>query len=365
MNWSLYLGRYAGIKVFIHWTFSLLLLWIAISGISQGQSTNQILWTILFILAVFGCVTLHEFGHALMAKRFNFKTKYITLLPIGGLAQMEKLPDDPRQELLVAIAGPLVNVAIALALFPFIGSAAIDTEELSSISLANFPVYLFTVNIILAVFNLLPAFPMDGGRVLRALLSFKMDRAKATRIAAGLGQFMALGFVFAGLFYNPFLVLIGIFIFLGAQAENNMVQHQSQLRGYLVEDVLMTDFHVLSPDDPLSKPANLLLDSQSTDFIVTQDAKIVGILSRSELIRGLSQQGKDGKVSQAMNTTFKTITAKEALEEIYLEMKSTGQSILPVVEGSQLVGILDAENISEFLLIKDAMAQNIEDRVSV
>lgn len=365
MNWSLYLGKYAGIKVFLHWTFSLLLLWIAISGISQGQSTMQILWTMGFILAVFLCVLLHEFGHALMAKRFHFKTKYITLLPIGGLAQMEKLPDDPKQELWVAIAGPMVNIVIAGILLVFLPSIDnFDPETFTAIGPDNFFVFLFSVNLILALFNLLPAFPMDGGRVLRALLSFKLPREQATRVAAGIGQFMAILFVFAGLFYNPFLVLIGIFIFLGAQAENNMVQSQSQLRGYVVSDVLMKDFPVLAPEDRLNKPAKLLLDSQATDFVVMENKQVVGILSRSQLIKGLSEQGNEGKVADAMIRDFKLLKPDQPLEEVYLEMRSTGQHILPVMDGNTLVGILDTENISEFILIKEAIAAGM-DRVAV
>jgi Zn-dependent protease len=365
MNWSLYLGKYAGIKVYLHWTFSLLLLWIAISGISQGQSSMQIFLTIGFILAVFFCVLLHEFGHALMARRFHFKTKYITLLPIGGLAQMEKLPDDPKQELWVALAGPLVNIIIAGLLLPFLPNLeSIAPESINMVSPGNFLLFLFSVNLILALFNLLPAFPMDGGRVFRALLSFKLSRAQATRLAAAIGQFMAILFVFAGLFYNPFLVLIGIFIFLGAQAENNMVQSQSQLKGFLVKDVLMKDFPVLSPEDPLSKPTNLLLDSQSTDFVVMDKDQIVGILSRSELIRGLHDKGSDGKIAEVMVKEFKHLTPDQALEEVYLEMRSTGQSILPVIQNGELLGILDTENISEFILIKEAMAA-VHQRVHV
>jgi Zn-dependent protease/CBS domain-containing protein len=365
MNWSLYLGKYAGIKVFLHWTFSLLLLWIAISGITQGQTTIQILWTMGFILAVFMCVLLHEFGHALMARRYHFKTKYITLLPIGGLAQMEKLPDDPKQELWVAIAGPLVNIVIAGILLLFLPSLVdFDPETLTAIGPDNFFVFLFSVNLILALFNLLPAFPMDGGRVLRAILSFKLPREQATRIAAGIGQFMAIVFVFAGLFYNPFLVLIGIFIFLGAQAENTMVQSQSQLKGFVVKDVLMQDFPILSPNDTLKRPSNLLLDSQATDFVVVQDEALVGLLSRSELIRGLSEWGTEGKVADVMIKEFPRLSLNQALEEVYLEMRSTGHNILPVMDGNKLLGILDTENISEFILIKEAMAAGIK-RVSI
>lgn len=365
MNWSLYLGKYAGIKVFIHWTFSLLVLWIAISGITQGQSASQIGWTMIFILAVFACVTFHEFGHALMAKKYNFKTKYITLLPIGGLAQMEKLPDNPRQELAVAIAGPMVNIVIALLLYPFVKIQEMDTEAIAILGSDTFLFYLFSVNIILALFNLLPAFPMDGGRVLRALLSFRMPRNEATRIAAGIGQFMAIGFVFLGLFYNPFLVLIGIFIFLGAQAENSMVQSQSLLKGFFVKDVLMSDFQKVSPYDTLAIPTRQLLNSQATDFIVMEGDDLKGILSRGELIKGLSEQGKDARVADVMNAEFRTLSPEQPLEEVFLEIKTKNQNILPVLDEGKLIGVVDSENISEFILVKEAIRNSQADRIPV
>lgn len=356
MKWSLYLGKYSGIKVFIHWTFSLLLLWIAISDVRSGQTNVQIGWTMLFILAVFLCVTLHEFGHALMAKRFNFKTKYITLLPIGGLAQMEKLPDDPKQELLVAIAGPMVNVVLAIILGFVVSDFSMEVENLMTIGSHNFLVYLVTVNIVLAVFNMIPAFPMDGGRVLRALLSFKFKREKATQIAASLGQFIAILFVFLGLFYNPFLVLIGIFIFLGAQAENSMVQTQSVLKGFTVKDVMMTDFSKLQASDPLSKATQSLLDSQNTDFVIMDDNdQFVGILSRNELIQGISLLGVEAPIAGALPDTYISLTADQALEEVFPNMKVKGQGLLPVMNGQQLIGVVNSENVMEFILIREAM----------
>jgi Zn-dependent protease len=355
MKGSLFIGKFAGIRVFIHWTFTILLLWIAISGMSRGQNVSEIGWTFLFIFAVFACVTLHEFGHALAAKRYNFKTKHITLLPIGGLAQMEKLPDNPKQELVVAIAGPMVNVVIALLLFPLVYTQEFTQESLSSINPGNFLIYLFIVNIILAVFNMLPAFPMDGGRVLRALLSFKLPREKATQVAASLGQFMAMVFVLLGLFYNPFLVLIGIFIFLGAQAENSMVQSQSFLKGYFVRDVLMRDFASLQMNDRLSTATSILLNSQSTDFVVFDKDEFIGILSRNELLKGLSELGADAEISKVVNRDMRILKLDQALEEIYPEMKVKGQNLLPVMESDKLIGVLDSENLMEFILVKEAM----------
>ncbi|HNN00722.1 MAG TPA: site-2 protease family protein, partial [Turneriella sp.] len=221
MRWSIPIGEFRGIKVYIHWTFFLLLTWIGLSSYRAAQNTEQALLTVAYIITLFGCVVLHEFGHALTARRFGIVTRDITLFPIGGMARMEKMPEKPMQELLVAIAGPMVNVVIAAGLFAYMHFSP-------TVYLIEFPKgpmtpdlflpTLFLVNVLMAVFNLIPAFPMDGGRILRALLALKFERTRATQIAANLGQVIAIGFVFVGLFYNIWLVFIGIFIYLGAGA---------------------------------------------------------------------------------------------------------------------------------------------------
>src|SRR5215203_4058606 len=218
MKWSLYLGKISGIKIFIHWTFLILIGWIFLMHAQAGNDLSEGLWGVIFILALFACVVLHELGHALTAKRFKIVTRDITLYPIGGIASMESLPDKPGQELLVALAGPAVNVVIAAGLWIYMQSADLmpDLTKLkSSDEIQNVPFVfnLFAANVVLVVFNLIPAFPMDGGRVLRAILAFKMDRTKATRIAATIGQFMAMIFVFFGFFFNFWLVFIGLFVF--------------------------------------------------------------------------------------------------------------------------------------------------------
>jgi len=209
---SLQLGSYAGIRVQVHWTFWLLIVWIILRELFYGNSVESMLWSSAFILVLFLCVVLHEFGHALTARRFGINTEKITLLPIGGVASLEDMPEDPKQELLVAIAGPLVNVAIAMILYPFVSletyinqSPEELQQSLGTIQAANFLFYLFSANTMLVLFNMLPAFPMDGGRVLRAILSLKLNRVMATRIASGVGQFLAMIFFFIGIFYNPIL----------------------------------------------------------------------------------------------------------------------------------------------------------------
>ena len=263
MKANLNLGRISGIKIKIHWTFFFLIAWIVFEELKQGGNTKTVLFNVAFILAVFLCVVLHELGHALMAKRFGIKTEKITLLPIGGMASLEKLPESPKQELLVVIAGPLVNVVIAVLLYyivPVQGYMHLNFttafETLMSFTLQNFLFFLFIVNVALVVFNMIPAFPMDGGRILRALLAIRIGRARATEIAARLGLMIAALFFLVGLLYNPFLIFIALFIFLGAFGENRVVQHLELLDGHMVEEAMLIDITTFKPKDSIGSVVN-------------------------------------------------------------------------------------------------------------
>jgi CBS domain-containing protein len=215
-------------------------------------------------------------------------------------------------------------------------------------------------NLVLALFNLIPAFPMDGGRVLRALLSFQMPRPKATRIAASIGQFLAIGFVFIGLFYNPFLLLIGFFIFLGAQAESNFAQTRSLLQGYSVEDVVMTRYRTLHPEDEIGKAVDLLLDGQSTAFLVESDGEVKGSLSRQEMIKALASYGKSARIGDIMRTEIRELSADEPLEEVYTYFQEHRDALLPVVKQGKLIGVLDKDNIHEFIMVHNAVGTDDE-----
>ena len=342
MKWSLNLGRIAGIKVSVHWTFMILLIWIFILHYRLEQDMMQGILGVVFILALFLCVTLHEFGHALTAKRFDIDTKSITLLPIGGLARLEKFPEKPMQELLVAIAGPLVNLVIGI--FIFLALLAFNSFpsfseplDLMNFSGVGFWYNLLFANMILAIFNLIPAFPMDGGRILRALLLFKFERGTATKIAAGIGQFLAIGFVFLGLYANIFLVFIGIFIYLGAGAEAEMEMTKTSLTGYKVKDILMKHFARLSPQDNLGKAVKLLLDGQAHDFVIVEDGKVLGILSRNDLIKGLSENGNSSPVTDVMETDFLSLDPEMPLQEVHQQILVQSISVVPVVRKGELL----------------------------
>jgi Zn-dependent protease/CBS domain-containing protein len=362
MKYSLSLGRIAGIQIFVHWTFLILIGWIVYINLKQGMGTVDIFWSVLFILTLFACVTFHELGHALAAKRYNIKTRNITLLPIGGLAQLESIPEKPKEELVVALAGPLVNIMIAVFLYPFVKLSpnVIEEMDLSRLSHHNFLFSLMVVNVWLAVFNMIPAFPMDGGRVFRALLSFKFDRHIATRIAASVGQLLAVGFVFIGFFINPFLVFIGIFIFLGAQAEAQFAEAKSLLKGYTVANALMRDVPLLRPDDTIEHSSDELLATQNRNFIVADETGVVGTLNRDEIIKALREGKAKNSVAEAMSRDFMKLDIQTPLEDAWTKMQTNKKSAAPVFSAGQLIGMMDTENVAEFLMISEALRKNEE-----
>jgi len=362
MKGSLNLGRYFGIPVSIHWSFVLILIFFAWKGLASGLSNEATLYFLGFILLLFFCVLLHEFGHALTARRFGIKTHSIVLLPIGGVASLEKMPDNPKEELLVALAGPAVNVVIALLLYPFADMSLLFPDDMENFVMfkAELPfalTYLFFVNVTLVLFNMLPAFPMDGGRVLRAILSFSMPAHKATRIAARIGQFIAIGFILVGLFmpgFNPFIIIIGLFIFLGAKSESDFKQKEFYLKGYKVRDVMLTQFEIMQSHQTLGEAVALLLKGQSKDFLIFDSEKYVGVLDRESLLAALSEKGKEANVMLASQLA-PIISPQDDLNEVFLLANKSTVKMWPVMEDGKLVGALDFENIMEFLMVKGVL----------
>lgn len=357
MKGSFKLGNIVGIGIFIHWTFSLLIAYIIFSNYRAGYTTEQIVWSVIFILSIFITVFLHELGHALAAKKFNIKTKDITILPIGGLARLDRIPEKPSEELVVAIAGPLVNIVLAVitGLFITVPNLKELTVQLEGgVNQSNFFLNFFIVNIWLSIFNLIPAFPMDGGRVLRALLAMTFERHIATNIAARIGQILAVGFVILGFYSNPFLIFIGIFIILGAQAEAQYTQTKSTLAGYKVKDVLMRDYKVIDKDETIKKAVQILLNGQSKNFLITENSLPIGTLSRDEIIKALSEKGESEIIENVMSKDLIFLNANTPLEEAYQKGLANHTSLMLVMENNQLIGTLDTENILEFIMIKDA-----------
>lgn len=361
MKWSLKLGSFAGIRVYVHWTFLLLLAWILFSSLGHGRSWAEAWSGVGFILALFGCVLLHEFGHALTARHYGIRTQDITLLPIGGLARLERLPENPRHELWVTLAGPAVNVVIAgllLAILVF----AYQVNEFFQVQLfaGNFLLRLMWVNVLLGLFNLLPAFPMDGGRVLRALLSMRLGRARATRVAANIGQMMAILFGIAGFFGNPMLFFIAIFVYLGAEAEAQSVETTSFLGGLTVRDAMLTRFRTLTAEASLDTAIHELLAGSQQDFPVVADGQVRGILRRNDLVDALARGARTASVAEVMCQECRTVAATDPLEQTLEHMRRDGCPTLAVLDENKLVGLLTLENIGELVMVKSAVAKRAE-----
>jgi Zn-dependent protease/CBS domain-containing protein len=356
MKWQWKLGRFAGIDVYVHATFLLLIGWVGYNYWREYQDWNRVFIGILFILALFVCVVLHEYGHALTARKYGIKTRDITLYPIGGVARLERLPDRPIEELWVALAGPAVNVVIAALLIAYLALTN-GLTSITAISLAqgSFFERLMAVNIYLVLFNLIPAFPMDGGRVLRALLALKLDYVQATQIAATIGQGIALLFGFIGLFTNSFLLFIALFVWIGAAQEASMVQVRHSLGGIPITRAMQTDFQVLSPSDTLARVVELILAGSQQDFPVVENGRVVGILDRDTFISALSKNAQNTSVAEVIHRNVPEIDSHDMVEKALMRLQESGSKTLPVTHGGRLVGLITAENITEFLMIRSAL----------
>jgi Zn-dependent protease/CBS domain-containing protein len=359
MAWSWNVGQIAGIRIYLHWTFLLLVAWIFGSYVAQGQTIPVALVGVGFILCIFVCILLHELGHALTARRYGIKTKDIILLPIGGVARLERMPEQPLQELAVAAAGPAVNVVIAVVL----GAILLAFYDLRSLAMdpttkGSFLLNLVSVNLFLVIFNLIPAFPMDGGRMLRALLAMRMPYQRATNIAASIGQFLAIGFAFVGLFWlgNPMLLFIALFVYLGAGAEARLTEVRTLLRDVPVRDAMISRFHTLRSDDPLQRAVDELLAGWQTDFPVVDDGVFLGMLRRADLAEALQQGGPASPVSEAMQTDCPSLTNRDLLERVMGTLQTDNCTTLPVLENGRLVGLLTNQNLGELMMVRSALS---------
>jgi Zn-dependent protease/CBS domain-containing protein len=357
MGWSWKIGKLAGIDLYMHATFALLIVWVGVSSWFASRSMADMAESIGFILALFGCVVLHELGHALMARRYGIPTRDITLLPIGGVARLERMPDDPRQELAVAAAGPLVNVVIAAILLAVITLGHL-WQPLEQVGVAQGSILqrLLIANIWLVLFNLIPAFPMDGGRILRALLATRMPYLRATQIAAGLGQGFAFLFGFAGLFYNPLLVFIALFVWIGAAEEAAATQMRVAFAGTPVQAAMITDFRTLTTTSTLGDGVRLVLDGHQQDFpVVNETGEIAGMLLRSDLLAGLSLHGADYPVTSVMRTNCTIATSTDMLEGVFRKLSQEECRTVPVIDGGRFRGLVTMDNVAEFFMIQNAL----------
>lgn len=355
MGWSTKLGRIAGIDLYVHATFPLLFIWVGFVYWLQTGTVEGVLFGLSFIAVLFVCVVLHEYGHALTARRYGIGTRNITLLPIGGLALLERMPKEPGQEIVVALMGPAVNVAIAALLFLIVGFPGGGEEVMAPTLLpVNFLQSILYANIFLAVFNMIPAFPMDGGRVLRAALSYRLGRLRATQLAARIGQGLALFLGVVGLFGNPFLILIAVFVWVGAAAEAGASEIETQLERKPVARAMITDFQTLAPDAPLARAVDLTLAGTQKDFPVLEGERLVGVASQAAILRGLRDHGLDGRIAQIMDAPA-TAGPEDELAGLLENLQHGEVRLICILARGRLVGLVDLDNISEFLRIQSAL----------
>jgi len=359
MSWSVKIGSIAGTAVRIHITFLLFLVWIFAAGWAEGGAADA--WTsLVFIVLLFACVLAHEFGHIFTARAFGVATPYVTLLPIGGVARLERIPENPREEFLIAIAGPLVNVAIAVVLMVAVPTH-LSTANLAIMESANVSIVdrLAIVNLFLAVFNMIPAFPMDGGRVLRALLAIRLGHLRATEIAAAIGQWTAFALGFAGLFFNPLLIFIAIFVYLAAAAEAQMASLRAMSRDVPVGAAMMTEFATLTPDEHIDAAVETLLRTSQSEFpVIDADHRLIGVLGRGEIVKALRQLGPTAPVSAAMVKDIPTIERGHLLEEAFRILQEKSAPAVGVVDAAgRLVGLVTSETVGQMLMVRRALPQ--------
>jgi len=348
-GWSFPAGRLFGVDVRIHLTFLFLLAFVwfteAAALGSSGASRGLVL-----VAIIFGCVVLHELGHALVARRYGLVVRSILLLPIGGMTFMEEPGPEqanPARDIRIAIAGPLVNLVIAgvaaLAILAVAPHVKLWGEPL--VHAGNLPRSLVWSNVFLGLFNLLPAYPMDGGRILRALLAERMDYMVATRRAVLIGQGLAMLMMLAGLVWNVWLVLIGFFLFLGAQMEDRTVLFQSLLEDVSMQDVMLTGFSILSPADTLEDALRKAIHSLQDDFPVVRGSEMVGVINKQRILEALRREG-NGYVQSAMMRSFETAQRTDSLGVGFRKLGSRGLTMIPVVEDLRLVGIVTLQNLT-------------------
>ena len=355
MGWSIPVGTVKGTVIRIHVTFLLFLVWIAASHYARGGRDAAIEGTV-FVLLLFLCVLLHEFGHVFAARRYGVQTPDITLLPIGGVARLERIPEEPSQELIIALAGPAVNVVIAAVLFVALGgflpADSVEVQNPGTSMLAR----LAMVNLFLVLFNLIPAFPMDGGRVLRAILAARFGYQRGTQIAATVGQVLAFGLGLLGLMGNPLLIFIAIFVYLGAAGEAHAVQMRQVSRGMLASDAMITRFESLRPGSTVEDAVQCLIHTTQHDFPVVDGAgQLRGVLTRDDMIRALRDRGPATSVMEVMRSDIPAIHHRQPLDKALQLMQESRLPAIGVTDStSRLVGLITPENVGEMMMVLSA-----------
>ncbi|MBG0770747.1 MAG: site-2 protease family protein [Anaerolineaceae bacterium] len=352
MKWSIKIGKIAGIDLKIHLTFLILLLWVAVSGLTNGETSLETLVNFALVLGLFFFVILHEFGHALMARRFGIPTKDITLLPIGGLARVDHMPEEPFKEFLVAAAGPMVNVILAGLIAGGLALSGFFTQPLTLDLIAgNFWMQLLLANVTLVVFNVIPAFPMDGGRMLRALLALVMDRVKATKVAAGVGRGFAVLMGVLGMFFNTWLILTSIFVWWSAGAEAQAETIKAGLDGLSVRDVLVNLFYQVEANQPLTTVYQLTASTGQRDMPVTSNGHFLGMIRHEDLKAAIERLGTRAPAYAAIGVEPVGLDPQMPVNDMLPRFAEC--STQPVIENGQLIGLVTPQSVQQMIWLRD------------
>jgi Zn-dependent protease len=340
------LGHIAGIQLRVHLTLVFLLAWIAITYAAEGAGLGGTAYGLALVVSVFAVIVLHELGHALMARRFGIATRDIMLLPIGGISSLERMPERPAQELAVALVGPAVNLVIAGLVWLGLRAAGPSV----------FATQILWINIALALFNLVPAFPMDGGRALRALLAIGLGRERATDIAAATGKVFAVVFGAFGLFYSPVLILIAVVVWLGATQERALVHLRYTLSGVPVSAAMLTRVESVSPQQPIEDVARLMLQRGQNQIPVVDHGRPVGVLTRGDVASALSKGGPSALVSEAPTHDVVTVEPGDPLDVVLDRLRQSPDAVALVVDHGEAVGMVTAETLAGYAALHERRA---------
>ena len=351
MRWSFTLTEIFGIPIRLHLTFLLLLLFVAAGGLGLGRGGN---YGVLLVLAAFACVVAHELAHSLVAQRLGVRVRAITLLPFGGVAQMERIPDNPRHEIVIAVVGPIASLALAglcyLSLrrgIPFLlRGIPSNVPFMYALARGSLLAHLTVINVMLGVFNVLPAFPMDGGRVLRGVLALRLPYERATGIAVGIGQFFAVMMFVYGVFRAPALALIGAFIYLRAEGEERATLMRRPTVRVPVSRAMLSPVASVAVDDTLGSVMESMCHGFQQSFPVTDNGRLVGMLPRDLILRAAGQYDLRRPIRDIMQRSFDVADPSEDLDRVFLRMRNGRREIMPVARGDSLVGLISLDQIA-------------------
>lgn len=356
MRWSWRIARVSGIEVYLHATLLILLAWLGYQAYVRRHQWGDTLENVLLGVCFFVIVLLHELGHAWAARSYGVRALDITLMPVGGVARLDRFPRDSRQELAIALAGPAVNFLFAALYWGTFRPLVLPIGESGELGAFPFLEKLMLANLGMGLFNLVPAFPMDGGRVLRALLGFHWSYARSTRLASTIGQAFAFAFGAVSLYVgNPIWAFVALLVYLGAEDENEMVQASSALAGVPIRDFMIRELRTLEPNEPIRRAVEHTLAGFHYDFPVLERDRVVGVLTRRDLLTALGRHGPTASVADVMQREFVTARPDDEAEEVFARLEQGRCRSLPVVEAGRLEGLITAENVGEYLMIRSAL----------